>query len=875
MKPDFALSLSFEGIVLLRRAAHGWVSLGEVALDETGLDEKLAALRARAETLAPDGRAVVKLVLPNDQIRYLDFEALSESDAAARDQAMAALDGATPYALSDLSVDVQLRQDRVYVAAVARETLAEAEGFARAHGFVPASSVAVPPDGGFEGEVFFGASESWRQSGEEPPERDEHAVRIVSEAENRDAPLADPVAAPVAEGNPPAGEDATEAEPEAGLALDAESETDAGSEADVAEVGEDAVDEEPVEADPEDLSAAPIDEPTAEAEPEPQPQPAPPKVAFTSIRAVRGLGPVPQPEGDALDAARKLSAGDRKDKPKARFTLAGVAARLPKDPGKAGVTAPTVPSATPDAGPERETVSKPAPSKVPEPPVVGKKPAGRLRAAVRLGAPVAAQVSDPKTSPEPAPKPSRPAPSAPATAVAEAVATDDSDERRRMTVFGARDAQVGGKPRHLGLALTAALILVLAGVAAWASVFLDEGVAGLFDRKAPAPRIAEAPAALVEELEAEPDPEMAAAATGDAAPAVELAALDLGGGEPDTVPSGSDTLSQPFPPRAAMSEAEAIEAYDASGIWQRSPLAPATILPDDTSAVYEASIDRSVEVQDAVALPSLAALSPDPVLDTPFDPLPADVEYELDDRGLVVARLEGAINPDGVMIYSGKPPVVSPVRPDFAAQGVTTPEEAAAFVRLQGFRPRARPEGLIESNERATLAGFSREELSALRPVARPVTQKEAVEEEDTTATAQAVARSLIPAARPRDIAAIVERTREAQATAARQAAPAEVQTASAAAVAAPRTIKPSSPSPGGVARQATIENAINLRRVNLIGVFGKPSQRRALVRLANGRYTKVQVGDRLDGGKVSSISDSELSYRKGGRNIVLSMPRG
>lgn len=70
------------------------------------------------------------------------------------------------------------------------------------------------------------------------------------------------------------------------------------------------------------------------------------------------------------------------------------------------------------------------------------------------------------------------------------------------------------------------------------------------------------------------------------------------------------------------------------------------------------------------------------------------------------------------------------------------------------------------------------------------------------------------------------------------------------------------------------MKNAINLRRINLIGVYGKPSNRRALIRLSNGRYQKVVVGDRIDGGRVSAIGDSELRYTKGGRSVVLTMPR-
>ena len=62
---------------------------------------------------------------------------------------------------------------------------------------------------------------------------------------------------------------------------------------------------------------------------------------------------------------------------------------------------------------------------------------------------------------------------------------------------------------------------------------------------------------------------------------------------------------------------------------------------------------------------------------------------------------------------------------------------------------------------------------------------------------------------------------------------------------------------------------------MNLIGVYGQPSDRRALVRLANGRYRKVKVGDRIDGGRVLAIGDDTLRYQKGGQNLTLNMPSG
>jgi len=131
-------------------------------------------------------------------------------------------------------------------------------------------------------------------------------------------------------------------------------------------------------------------------------------------------------------------------------------------------------------------------------------------------------------------------------------------------------------------------------------------------------------------------------------------------------------------------------------------------------------------------------------------------------------------------------------------------------------------------------------------------------------ATRFATPQSKRPDTRPRNFARIVKR--------AQRAAPKETRVAAAAAV-APRTVSPKLPSKASVARSATVKNALNLRKVNLIGVYGKPSSRRALVRLSNGRYKKVRVGDRIDGGRVSAISSSELRYSKGGRSVRLKMP--
>ena len=80
-------------------------------------------------------------------------------------------------------------------------------------------------------------------------------------------------------------------------------------------------------------------------------------------------------------------------------------------------------------------------------------------------------------------------------------------------------------------------------------------------------------------------------------------------------------------------------------------------------------------------------------------------------------------------------------------------------------------------------------------------------------------------------------------------------------------------PTTASVARQATIENAIRLNRLNLVGVYGTAADRRALVRLPSGRYVKVKVGDRVDGGTVAQITDDALFYKKGSRTVSLALP--
>jgi len=824
MKPNFALTLSFEGLALLHRAYPGWHSVGDVSFDEPDLNGALAALRDQGLALDPAGMTS-KLVIPEDQIRYLDFDPGGASGAALEEAVRDRLSGATPYAIDDLAYDWSCDAGQIQVAAVARETLDEAEEFAARYGFNPVCFVAMPPKGRFVGEPWFGEA---AQSEQHIPagaslERDSAAIRIIGAAPAPASPD-EPEPAPTAQAEPQAGP-----QPEEQPEPQAETQT------------------------------APDTEPTAETEPEPTPestqgtdrpaQDAPAPVArdgtapsFRSVRASRDDDPAP--------ASRRLEGAAR-----------GLTMIAPADSAAPPVTGRPEESARDHGAPDLRAT--------PDDRLHPDENDSDTASDARKGDPAAAFFTQRDA----------------AVSSVTAAPPPPSDEKQRMTIFGAREAApVGGKPRYLGLALTAALVLFLVAVAAWASVFLDEGISGLF-RSKPEPQIALVPAPE--------DPPAEESVTTDTAtdPALQPAPEP----EPET-----DLASRPAPeerpaqperaqtPDSELSSDELLARYAATGIWQQAPEAPSAPGLMTLDDFYQTSIDAPVRSSDAVALPAVDALQPDTAPERPTDPVAPGTRFVMDERGLVVATPDGAITPQGVLVYAGRPPLTPgniPDRPSGASIADALPEAEA--LRLFSVRPRTRPDDLSEQNERGLLGvgGRSRAELAALRPRTRPegIAQQqqaaadpplivdteavnaaltEAAQEPDpfASATPQAVSYSLKPNMRPGNFEQIVANTRA---------------TAQSTPVSATQRVAPSAPTATTVARAATEQNAISLRQVNLIGVYGSPSNRRALVRLANGRYEKVKVGDRLDGGQVAAIGESELRYQKRGRNIVLKIPKG
>lgn len=252
------------------------------------------------------------------------------------------------------------------------------------------------------------------------------------------------------------------------------------------------------------------------------------------------------------------------------------------------------------------------------------------------------------------------------------------------------------------------------------------------------------------------------------------------------------------------------------------------------------------------------------------------------------------------------PEPVAPV----AAEGAQNPETPRADPALAGFRPRARSERVRQIGERlapppaepaATPAPGGADtadpqqdaaldqpqsqtaalvapppgwvSLDTLRPQRRPTDLVPPVAEAAAASTApdpapdadedpEIVVTSVRPNARPSDVIARARAILEGSGSGQQ-----EEDQANEAAVAA---VQPDTPSSATVALHATETNAIRLSEINLIGVFGSPDNRRALVRLSGGRRVRVGVGDRLNGGQVTAIGESQLYYTRRGRNEIL-----
>lgn len=969
MKPRFALNLTSEAAVLLRRQPDGWTDMGAARFDAPDMDEVMAALAAQATEMAGDETLATKVVIPNSQILYTTLTAPGPDRTSRRAQIREGLDGLTPYEVKDLVYDFETDGDQVRLAVVARETLDEAEGFADQHGLNPVCFVAIP-EGQFPREPWFGTvtNVQRRLPKGERVERDSEPIRLaasgVADVMDEAPATADDEWLPAVESTQepvPASEPEPVADqPEAVTPRAAETPFDTAAPlAEAAPAGE----EMPAPSDPL-AGLAPSEAAAPLPAPEPEPEtladvPPPDEGPAAPPSPAEDFVPPPLVRTDRIpaeDDPQDRPIVDARDLPPFVPSQPDTTAKqAPFAAPKPDVTAPEIPEApyveldadddVPDLPPgafaSRRLVAEPATARPsprltaepkapragtqpPEPPLrpgtgrsarprtlpAGPAPAGAALPELSVTAPGIPGVRNRKPQPAAAPL----APPEPATARA----------GQPFGTFPTRPAQ-RGKPRHLGLILTAVLLLVLAAVAAWSSFYLTADDAPT--ETAVALAEGDDPAAIEAEMLADLPPEDEA----DLAPMAEPAATVT---QPETATPPAETA-----PDAARTAA--------SGATPRA--ADPTETPQDE--IFLTTMDTPPPSLDALALPPPAA-APDAAPGPPLPPPPFGISYEFDEAGLIRPTPEGILAPGDFLLIAGKPPILPPRRPgtetpapDPASQeppaeptaaaaaepaaqpspgsifpgatapaaratlpppAQTAPEPApvAADPALIGKRPKPRPERPAEDAaiapppadpgdpRTASLrprarpadavpapAAASVQSASLVAPAPRPETEPQAIVPTSGAISPLAIAVSRKPAARPNDfsraieaaVAAVVQTPTPPAAIRVQPEPEAEPEDEPEVA----RAAAPRIPTKANVAQKATFDNAINLSKMNLIGVYGTPSNRYALVRQANGRYVKVRVGDRLDGGVVAAITTNELRYRKGSRMVALGMPRG
>lgn len=476
-----------------------------------------------------------------------------------------------------------------------------------------------------------------------------------------------------------------------------------------------------------------------------------------------------------------------------------------------------------------------------------------------------------------------------------------------------------GRPRYLGLILTGLLLLVLAGVAAWSSITLSRN-------SAPAPSaVAETtpdPAAPVASAEDIPPSQEDALAEDEAladgqlpAPGAETPAAvadavaqpepaDTAASTPLATPETQDEIivsTQDAPPQPT--DALALEATEVAA----DTLPGAPMPPPPFGTLYEFDADGLIKpTPDGIVTPEgvrLVAGRPDLVP----PPRPESIAARAAPTQGAEPPAEGAVR---VEPYTD--PATQGLRPRPRPEGLspTTAEDAAAPVEPEGPRivslvPRARPASVVKFAEQVRLDEEARKvaEAASLSAAAAAA----ALAEPPPTPPAQAALQptgpvpggigiSRMPPDKPRNfdrrvqaaLAAALVNTAKPTQVAAAQPAPEPQKAAPQKSAASPQKAEPGADdepeqgtvtlrgsNSGSVAKNATFANAINLGKTNLIGVYGTPSRRYALIRTGTGSYKKVRVGDSIDGGKVAAITDSEVRYQKGGRMVALSMPKG
>lgn len=761
MKPAFALDFRNDAIALLHRTPGGWHQVGRVTLDEPDLPGALSYLRATALGLSPRGLAT-KLILPDDQILVTSVEAPGPDDASRQTQIRAALEGRTPYAVEDLVFDWEEVNGEVRVAVIARETLAEAEGFASEHRFNPVSFAAAPA-AGFVGEPWFGptAQAAGLLAPGEAVERETAPMFVINRS------VADEPAAEVQDDPLPEAEAAQEpVSVVEDIAPESDAETLAPPEADV---------NLPLGPDP-DAQFAPVmqgepaepaPEPYLEQQPAWQPPPLPsrdtpifgladdeppPSAAFRTHTDWNDAPPFSEPaelaDGNVAKNAYSEDALTDNDLP-ADLSAALQDIVLEEAPMAVDVEDDAAPASAANGAPpaaKRLGITDPS---IPEdvPPVPGYSPA--MGFASRRASADGGQVA--KAAP-PAPRPIVDRPTAARPLVAPPIPKPERPGLNRPTAARPVAPKETKGLRGLGALVTAPGLpgagrkKVMPPAAAPVTPPAASGAAAATVTQ-PAPS-AEAPKGLGRSLGSRPVPvrgkprhlgliltgllllilaliaawstslafrsedgagtELAAADVATQNPAVEDEML-ADGEDPEALADGETPPAAVTPvetgTQAAVEPAPALTAED--GAPQSTAQNPGATSGDE---IFLAAKDLAPVAPEPLDLPEVSAQG-DPLPNAQAPPPPFGTVYQFDANGLIVPTPEGIITPEGVRLVAGKPPRVPQPRPEGLVPAAPEPEAAL---------PGTAPETATAEPASVEVPFASDPALAGFRPKARP-----------------------------------------------------------------------------------------------------------------------------------------------------------
>ncbi len=336
------------------------------------------------------------------------------------------------------------------------------------------------------------------------------------------------------------------------------------------------------------------------------------------------------------------------------------------------------------------------------------------------------------------------------------------------------------------------------------------------------------------------------------------------------IPRNLPDASQSPPPdrilQAPPSLAESERTYALTGIWPLDPDRPSTMTGNGHMGdIYVPSVDR-------IALPQISATGPDnSILATGPDLSQAPTRMKTDEfatywLGMVddvpTGSSEHGLNAPDHLDYAATTPGATAIPSQLAPTQIALTESNP--VPRSNVQSSASPKGPLETRlDDGQLR--SPEDGTATKSAGQsPVPELESPA--DVSRLAAAV--SPRPTARPKGLGLASIHPQSVAGNRSGASMP-NRQTGT---VSSGKS--QSTPTNAPAAKAATQRDAISLARINLIGTFGSTGDRHALVRLRSGRFIKnIEVGDRLDGGRVTAIGAGELHYVKNNRSITLRLP--